>query len=443
MGLKDKLVHAWSAFSSSTNDNFVDWANGGSASYGSTPPQRQRSRVSNDRSIISSIYTRLSIDISQIEINHVKLDQNGRYKETVNSFLNECLTLDANLDQTSSAFMQDAAMTLFEEGVIAIVPVETDINPEVSMAYDIKELRVGKIVKWFPDRVTISVYDQTKGKREDVTMPKKHVAIIENPLYSVMNEPNGTLQRLIRKLSLLDSIDEAAGSGKLDLIIQLPYVIKSEARRQQANQRRTDIEEQLKNGKYGIAYTDGTERITQLNRPAENNMLAQIEKLQASLYSQLGLTEGVFNGTANEAEMLNYNNRTIKPILKAITQEMKRKFLSKTARSRTHGHSIMFMLDPFSLLPISAIADIADKFIRNKIATSNEIRGILQMKPSEDQSADVLNNPNMPDEGTPPASGATPPEGAPDTAEQDAMMSDLFDGIENDIDEIIAGAGGP
>ncbi|QPX62476.1 portal protein [Arthrobacter phage Truckee] len=415
MGLKDRLAHAWNAFGSSTNDPFADWGTyGGNASYGSTPPQRQRSRVSNDRSIISSIYTRLSIDISQVEINHVKLDQNGRYKETVNSYLNECLTLDANLDQTSSAFMQDAAMTLFEEGVIAIVPVETDINPEVSMAYDIKELRVGKIVKWFPDKVTVSVYDQTKGKREDVTLPKKIVAIIENPLYSVMNEPNGTLQRLIRKLSLLDSIDEAAGSGKLDLIIQLPYVIKSEARRQQANQRRTDIEEQLKNGKYGIAYTDGTERITQLNRPAENNMLAQIEKLQASLYSQLGLTEGVFNGTANEAEMLNYNNRTIKPILKAITQEMKRKFLSKTARSRTHGHSIMFMVDPFSLLPISAIADIADKFIRNKIATANEIRGILQMKPSEDEGADKLNNPNMPDEKpaaeAPPAQITPPPE---------------------------------
>jgi hypothetical protein len=410
MGLKDRLVHAWTAFGNN-EDRMADWNFPGGVSYGSAPPQRARSRITNDRSIIASIYTRLSIDISQVEITHVKLDQNGRYKETINSFLNDCLTLDANLDQASAAFMQDVAMTLFEEGVIAIVPVKTDINPAVSMAFDIQELRVGKIIKWYPDRVTVSVYNQDKGIREDVTLMKKHVAIVENPLYSVMNEPNGTLQRLLRKLSLLDTIDEASGSGKLDLIIQLPYVIKSEARRQQANQRRTDIEDQLKNGRYGIAYTDGTERITQLNRPAENNMLAQIEKLQASLYSQLGLTEGVFNGTANEAEMLNYNNRTVKPILKAITQEMKRKFLSKTARSKTHGHSIMFNVDAFSLLPMSAIAEIGDKFIRNKIMTPNEIRGILGMTPSDDESADKLNNPNMPDEKPPPA--APNPEAAP------------------------------
>jgi hypothetical protein len=415
MGLKDKLVHAWNAFgSNSTEDALSDWGTtyGGNASYTSVHPQRQRSRVSNDRSIISSIYTRLSIDVSQVDITHVKVDQNGRYKETIPSFFNECLTLDANLDQTAIAFKQDMAMTMFEEGVIAIVPVETDINPEVTMAYDIKELRVGKVIKWYPDKVTMSVYDQEAGKRKDITMPKKHVAIVENPLYSVMNEPNGTLQRLIRKLSLLDSIDEAAGSGKLDLIIQLPYVIKSEARRKQANNRRQDIEDQLKNGKYGIAYTDGTERITQLNRPAENNMLAQIEKLQASLYSQLGLTEGVFNGTANEAEMLNYNNRTVKPILKAITQEMQRKFLSKTARSKTHGHAIMFNVDAFSLLPISSIADIGDKFIRNKILTPNEIRGILGFPPSDDESADKLNNPNMPNEeppNGPTTDASTPP----------------------------------
>ncbi|WGH21703.1 portal protein [Arthrobacter phage Inked] len=416
MGFKDKLIHAWSAFSTSTEDRFGDWKNpGGNVSYGSTPPQRQRSRVSNDRSIISSIYTRLSIDVSQVDITHVKLDQNGRYKETVNSFLNECLTLDANLDQSAIAFKQDMAQTMFEEGVIAIVPVETDISPDESMSYDVKELRIGKIVKWFPNRVQMSVYNQETGQRQDVTMLKKNVAIVENPLYSVMNEPNGTLQRLIRKLSLLDSIDEAAGSGKLDLIIQLPYVIKSEARRQQANSRRQDIEDQLKNGKYGIAYTDGTERITQLNRPAENNMLAQIEKLEASLYAQLGLTAGVFNGTASEAEMLNYNNRTIKPILKAVTQEMKRKFLSKTARSKAYGHSIMFNVDAFSLMPISAIADIGDKFIRNKILTSNEIRGILGFAPSDDESADKLNNPNMPDE-PPPNGPATPPDPTPPEA---------------------------
>lgn len=413
MGLKDRLAHAWTAFGSD-NDNLTDWSNGGfGASYGAAPPQRTRHRVSNDRSIIASIYTRLSIDVSQVDITHVRLDQNGRYKETLNSFLNECLTLDANLDQTAVAFKQDMAMSLFEEGVIAIVPARTDINPELSMAYDVQELRIGKIIKWLPDKVQISVYNQETGKREDIIMMKKHVAIVENPLYSVMNEPNGTLQRLIRKLSLLDTIDEASGSGKLDLIIQLPYVIKSEARRQQANQRRTDIEDQLKNGKYGIAYTDGTERITQLNRPAENNMLAQIEKLQASLYSQLGLTEGVFNGTAGEAEMLNYNNRTIKPILKAVTQEMKRKFLSKTARSNTHGHSIMFNVDVFSLLPVSSIAEIGDKFIRNKIMTPNEIRGILGMVPSDDESADKLNNPNMPDE-KPPADAAPAPAPPPE-----------------------------
>jgi hypothetical protein len=415
MGLKNTLKHAWSAFSKSTDDRFADFGTG-AASYGSRPPQRQQSRVGNDRgTIISSIYTRLSIDVSQVDITHVKLDQNGRYKETVNSFLNECLTIDTNLDQSAIAFKQDIAQTLFEEGVIAIVPVETDINPDESMAYDVKELRVGKIVKWFPDKVTVSVYDQERGKRDEITMLKKNLAIVENPLYSVMNEPNGTLQRLVRKLSLLDSIDEAAGSGKLDLIIQLPYVIKSEARRQQANNRRQDIEDQLKNGKYGIAYTDGTERITQLNRPAENNMLAQIEKLENSLYSQLGLTAGVFNGTASEAEMLNYNNRTIKPILKAITQEMSRKFLSKTARSKTYGHAIMFNVDAFSLMPVSAIADIGDKFIRNKILTSNEIRGILGFAPSSDESADKLNNPNMPNED-PPNGPATPPDPTPPEA---------------------------
>jgi hypothetical protein len=416
MGLKDTLIHAWNVFTK-PDEPFGSASSfqRGSVSYGSTPPQRQRTRVANDRSIISSIYTRLSIDVSQVDITHIKIDQNGRYKETINSFLNECLTLDANADQSAIAFKQDMAMTLFEEGVIAIVPVETDINPEVSMAFDVKELQIGKIVEWYPDRVKISVYDQDTGKREEVVMLKKSVAIVENPLYSVMNQPNGTLQRLIRKLSLLDSIDEAAGSGKLDLIIQLPYVIKSEARRQQANNRRTDIEDQLKNGKYGIAYTDGTERITQLNRPAENNMLAQIEKLESSLYSQLGLTAGVFDGTASEAEMLNYNNRPIKPILKAVTQEMTRKFLSKTARAKSYGHQIAFNVDAFSLMPVSAIAELGDKFIRNKIMTPNEIRGILGMKPADDESADKLNNPNMPNED-PPNGPTTPPDPKPPAA---------------------------
>lgn len=417
MGLKNSLTHAWNAFRSNTNEEvFGGWSSDAAmTSYGAAPPQRLKRRAGNDRSIVSSIYTRLSIDISQANILHAKVDTNNQFIETVNSFLNECLTLDPNMDQTAPAFFQDAAMTLFEEGVIALVPLDTDINPVVSMAFDIKELRVGKIVKWRPAKVQVSVYNQFKGEREDVWMPKKAVAIIENPLYAVMNEANGTLQRLVRKLSLLDTVDEATSSGKLDLIIQLPYVIKSEARRQQAEQRRTSIEEQLKNGKYGIAYTDGTERITQLNRPAENNMLAQIEKLETSLYSQLGLTANVFNGTASEAEMLSYNNRTIKPILRAITLEMTRKFLSKTARTR-NSHSIIFSIDRFSMMSVKDIADLADKFIRNKVSTPNEIRGIVGWRPiTDDPSADKLNNPNMPDE-SPPAETTTVEEALPPEA---------------------------
>ncbi|QFG09307.1 portal protein [Arthrobacter phage Sloopyjoe] len=397
MSFKDRLMHGWNAFANNTSagTRFADWGGSG-ASFGSIRPDRTRLRTGNGKDIIGSIYNRLGIDVAAVQLQHVKVDDNGRYKETVKSYLNECLTLEANIDQGSRAFLQDAAMTLFDKGAIAICPIDTTINPKLSMAFDIQTMRIGEITGWFGDEVKVSVYNEKTGRREEMMLPKKIVAIVENPLFTVMNEQNSTLQRLIRKLSLLDSIDEQAGSGKLDLIIQLPYVIKSEARKQQAEMRRKDIETQLQGSKYGIAYTDGTERITQLNRPAENNMHKQVETLTAQLYAQLGLTEDVFNGTANEATMLNYFNRTIEPILAAITQAMQRTFLSKTAR--TQGHAIMFFRDPFKLMTIDKIADLGDKMIRNQIMTPNEIRGIMGMKPADDPKADQLNNPNVPND---------------------------------------------
>ncbi len=407
MGFTDKLMHAWNAFSNGESSNrFDSWSNTG-ANYGGSRPDRIRMRTGNGKDIIGSIYTRLGIDTAAVQLQHVKVDQNGRYKETVKSYLNECLTLEANIDQGSRAFMQDAVMSLFDKGSIAICPIDTDINPKVSMAFDIKTMRIGEVTAWYADQVMVSVYNQTTGRREELLLPKKVVAIVENPLYTVMNETNSTLQRLIRKLALLDSIDEQSGSGKLDLIIQLPYVIKSEARKQQAAQRRTDIEDQLKGSKYGIAYTDGTERITQLNRPAENNMHKQVETLTAQLYAQLGLTEDVFNGTADEKTMLNYFNRTIEPVLSAITQAMQRTFLSRTAR--TQGHAIMFFRDPFKLMPAADIAELGDKMIRNQIMTPNEIRGLFGMRPAEDPKADQLNNPNVPS-ADPAAPAATAPD---------------------------------
>lgn len=389
----DRLKHAWTAFSKEAEvekyQNFESYG----ASYG-TRPDRARFSLHGDRSIISSIYNRLSIDVAAISIQHVKVDVNGRFTEKVVSGLNSCLTLEANIDQGARAFRQDIAMTLFDKGVIAIVPVDTDIDPESSNSYDIKTMRVGEIVTWYPQHVRVSIYNEKVGRREEVTLPKKMVAIVENPLYSVMNEPNSTLQRLIRKLSLLDSIDEQSSSGKLDMIIQLPYVIKSEARKQQAEQRRKDIEVQLRGSQYGIAYTDGTEKITQLNRPVENTMLKQIEYLTSMLYGQLGLTEEVFNGNASEQVMLNYHNRTIEPIISAITEAMKRTFLTKTAR--TQGHSVEYFRDPFKLVAVSSMADIADKFVRNEILTPNDIRAVLGVKPSTEAKADELRNPNMP-----------------------------------------------
>ena len=389
--IRERLQHAWNAFRSRDQANGSRNPEAG-ASY-SYRPDRVRLALGNERSIIASVYTRIAIDVSSVSVQHVRLDQNGRFLKKEDSSLNDCLSIEANVDQTGRALLQDAVMSMFDEGVVAIVPTDTSINPAVSGSYDILSLRTGKIVEWFPSFVRVRVYNEKTGQREELVLPKSTVAIIENPLYAVMNEPNSTLKRLIYKLNLLDSLDEQASSGKLDLIIQLPYVIKSEARKAQAEARRKDIEVQLSGSKYGIAYTDGTERITQLNRPAENNLMAQIEYLTSMLYGQLGLTESIFDGTADEKTMLNYYNRTVEPILAAITDEIKRKFLTKTAR--TQFQSIMYFRDPFKLVPVSELADIADKFTRNEVLSSNEIRGIIGFKPSNDPKADELRNKNL------------------------------------------------
>lgn len=392
-GIGTRLKHAWNAFTNQRLEVDQEVYYSTPASY-SPRPDRTRMRITNERSIISAIYTRLSVDVAQIPIRHIRLDEDGRYVEDIVSGINECLTVEANIDQAARAFRQDIAMTLFDRGVIAVVPVDTTINPNVTGSFDIKTMRVGEITAWYPQHIKVDVYNERRGKREEVLLPKSFVAIVENPLYSVMNEPNSTLQRLIRKLNLLDAIDEQSSSGKLDLIIQLPYVIKSEARRQQAEQRRLAIEDQLSGSRYGIAYTDGTEKITQLNRPAENNLLQQVEYLTKMLYSQLGLTEEVMLGTADEKAMLNYYNRTVEPVLVSITESMNRSFLTKTAR--TQGQSIEFIREPFRLVPITDIAEIADKFARNEILTSNEIRSIIGFKPVKDKKADKLINSNMP-----------------------------------------------
>lgn len=386
----NRLKHAWNAFlgRDGPKERFTDVGPG----Y-SRRPDRLRLGYGHEKSIINAIETRIAIDVSAIEIRHVRLDDQGRYKEDIKSPLNECLRLSANKDQTAAAFFRDAVMTMLEEGTVAIVPVDTDVDPVSSNAYEIFSLRCGRITEWFPDYVRINLYNDRSGEKEEITLPKKSVAIVENPFYSVMNEPNSTLQRLLRKLALLDSVDEQTSSGKLDLIIQLPYVIKTEARRREAEKRRSEIVEQLTGSQYGIAYTDGTEHITQLNRPLENNLLKQIEYLSDTLYAQLGLTPEIMNGTADEKTMLNYMNRTILPIVSGFTMEMIRKFLSKTAR--TQGQWILFFNDPFKLMPVSNIADIADKFTRNEIMTSNEIRGKVGMKPSEDPKADQLINSNL------------------------------------------------
>jgi putative sterol carrier protein len=402
------LRHAWNVFSNQEQPRrYPSWPFGSDSGmdggrYGSgyaSRPDRVRLRIPNARTIITSIYTRLSIDVASVDMRHIRTDDQKRYLEDMPSGLNNCLTLEANLDQAARAFRQDVAITLFDRGVAALVPVDTSISPEQSGGYEILTLRVGDIVTWYPEHVRISLYNQATAKREEITLEKRAVAIVENPLYSVMNEQNSTLQRLLNKLELLDAIDNQSASGKLDLIIQLPYVIKSEARRQQAEQRRKDIEFQLKGSQYGIAYTDGTEKITQLNRPAENNLMAQIEFLTEMLYGQLGLTEEVMNGTADEKAMLNYWNRTVEPVLTAIVESMRRSFLTKTAR--TQGQTIQFFRDPFRLVPIENIAEIADKFTRNEILTSNEVRQVVGMAPHDDPKADKLVNSNMPQGSSP------------------------------------------
>lgn len=354
-------------------------------------PDRVRFSGGNERSIVNSVYNKISVDAAAIDIKHCRLDENGRYVKDINSGLNNCLTLEANIDQTGRSFIQDTVMSMFDEGVVALVPVDTDTDPTTG-SFDVLSMRTGKIIEWFPRSVKIEVYNDRTGRKEQIILPKKSVAIVENPFFSVMNEPNSTLKRLIRKLNLLDAIDEQSGSGKLDLIIQLPYVVKGETKQQQAETRKQSIIEQLK-GPYGIAYIDGTEKITQLNRPIENNLLKQVEYLTNMLYGQLGMTPSVLDGTADEKTMLNYNNRTIEPIVAAITGAMKRSFLSKTAR--TQGQTIMSFRDPFKLVPINNIAEIADKFTRNEILTSNEIRQIIGFKPSEDPKADQLVNSNI------------------------------------------------
>lgn len=384
-----RFKNAWNAFLN--RDPTLGFRDIGSGySY---RPDRFRLTRGNERSIVTSVYNRIALDVAAIDIRHVKLDDEGRFCSVVDSTLNNCLSVEANLDQTGRAFIQDAVMSIMDEGCIAIVPVDTDDDPDDTTGYKILSMRVGRIRDWYPKHVRVELYNENTGRKQDIIVPKETVAIVENPLYAVINEPNSTMQRLIRKLNLLDAVDEQSSSGKLDLIIQLPYVIKSEARRKQAEQRRSDIEKQLSGSKYGIAYTDGTEKITQLNRSLENNLMKQIEYLTSMLYSQLGITQSILDGTADDKTMLNYYNRTIEPIIAAIVDEMKRKFLTKTARSQ--NKSIKFFRDPFKLVPVADLAEISDKFTRNEIATSNEMRQVIGWKPSNDPKADELRNSNL------------------------------------------------
>lgn len=387
--LVDRLQHGWNAFMG--RDHTIRYPYVGS-SY-TVRPDRVRFSRGNERSIVTSVYNRVALDVAAISINHCRLDDDGRFTEIIESGLNNCLNLEANLDQTGRSFIQDIVVSMFDEGSVAIVPTDTTLDPKITGSYDILTMRTGKILDWYPAHVRVRVYNEKTGQKEDILLPKSTVGIIENPLYAVINEPNSTMQRLIRKLNLLDTIDEQSGSGKLDLIIQLPYVIKSEARKHQAEERRKDIESQLAGSKFGIAYTDASEKVTQLNRPIENNLMKQIEYLTAMLYSQLGITQSILDGSADEKTMLNYYSRTIEPIVSAIVDEMKRKFLTKTARAQKQ--SIVFFRSPFKLVPVNDLAEIADKFTRNTIMTSNEIRQIIGMKPSDDPKADMLINSNL------------------------------------------------
>lgn len=420
MSFGSRLKHAWNAFTGNIQMNYRDL--GMSYSYRADRPRMSRG---NERSIVTSVYNRIALDVAALNVQHVRLDENGRFLSVIDDGLNNCLTLEANVDQTARSFIQDVVISMFDEGSVAIVPVDTTTDPNVSGSYDIQSLRVGQILDWYPQYIRTRVYNEQTGRKEDIVVPKSAVAIIENPLYAVINEPNSTMQRLIRKLNLLDVIDEQSGSGKLDLIIQLPYVIKTEARRQQAENRRKDIESQLSGSKYGIAYTDGTEHITQLNRSVNNNLMSQIEYLTSMLYSQLGITQSILDGTADEKTMLNYNNRTIEPIISAIVDEMKRKFLTKTARSQRQ--SISFFRDPLKLVSVNEIAEIADKFTRNEIMTSNEIRQVVGMKPSDDPRADELRNKNLSE----PSGSDQQSEEAPITTDNsvEESASDLDDKI--------------
>ena len=447
------MKHAYNAFTANSPQAqaAVSTQQYGPGSFGGSRPDRVRMiNTFGERSIITSIYTRLSIDIASVQIRHVRLDEQDRYLGDMPSGLNECLRVEANMDQGSRDFRQDIAMTLCSKGYLAVVPIDTTLNPAVSSSYDIQTMRVGEIVSWYPRHVRVSLYNDRTGQREEVLLEKRNVAIVTNPLYSIMNEPNSTLQRLIRKLNLLDAVDEQSASGKLDMIVQLPYVIKSEARRQQAEKRRSDLEDQLKGSQYGIAYTDGTEKITQLNRPVENNLMGQITYLTTQLYGQLGLTEEILNGTADEKTMLNYWNRTIEPITAAVTEGMHRTFLTKTARSQKQA--VRFFRDPFRLVPVEQIAEIADKFARNEIMTSNEIRQVIGFMPSQDPKADQLVNSNMPqtaemqNAGLP--AGATPPEGseAPAASGSDDSVASManagLDAVNASVDKLMEELGG-
>lgn len=436
MGLTDRLQRGWNAFMN--KDPTISYRDVGPG-Y-SQRPDRPRLSRGNERSIVTSIYNRVALDVATLNICHCKVDDNGRFVSNMNSTLNSCLNLEANLDQTGRAFIQDVVMSMLDEGCVAIVPVDTDIDITVKDSFDILSMRTGKIVEWHPKHVKVRVYNENTGNKEDIMLPKSKVAIIENPLFAVINEPNSTLQRLMRKLALLDVVDEQSSAGKLDMIIQLPYTIKSETRRDQAEKRRKDIEMQLTNTKYGIAYVDATEKITQLNRPLENNLMKQIEYLTSMLYSQLGITQSILDGTADEQTLLNYHSRTIEPIVSAIVDEMKRKFLTKTAR--TQKQTITFFRDPFKLVPVNNIADIADKFTRNEVLTSNEIRQIIGMRPSDDPKADQLINSNLnhPEEGNQqaviPTDDPTNNPGSAMTPEEYDEASAQLDGFESELEEL-------
>lgn len=441
--LRSRLKHAWNAFNN--RDPTTNFRPSGEAYY--YRPDRPRFTRGNERSIVTSVYNRIALDASAISIQHVRLDDNGRFSSVIDSGLNQCLNLNANVDQTGRAFLQDAVMSMLDEGCVALVPVDTDLSPDDTDSYKILSIRTGKIIEWRPEHVKVRVYNEQIGRQEDIVVPKSTVAIVENPLYAVINEPNSTMQRLIHKLSLMDVTDEQTASGKLDLIIQLPYVIKTEARQKQAEDRRKSIEMQLASSKYGIAYTDGTEHITQLNRSVENNLMKQVEYLTNMLYSQLGITQTILDGTADDKTMLNYYNRTIEPIVSAIVDEMKRKFLTKTARSQKQ--SIMFFRDPFKLVPVNDIAEIADKFTRNEIMTSNEIRSIIGMKPADDPKADELRNSNIAqakEEAANQEPGVNGDEssiaGGPEVdlggSDNDSIVEELLSSLEAEIDKIIS-----